>query len=154
MEITLLGGSTQKCAIILIPTCFLFSTSSDFQQVSSCQVNTLCFNLLSPRLWKSNTGFIYTETDGHIHLPCTFLTENSLISGKPAKPAGPVHSTSLHSRHYMIVAIGNQVRWFFKVKMQSFIFICLKTTKRTSDDDRHFIFVHGAGAEQSRAMQN
>lgn len=56
MEITLLVGSTHKCAIILIPTCFLFSTSSDFQQVSSCQVNTLCFSLLSPRLWKATQG--------------------------------------------------------------------------------------------------
>lgn len=59
---------------------------------------------------KSNTGFIYTETDGQIHLPYTFLSGNSLLPGKPAKPARPVHSTSLHSQHYMIVAIGNQVR--------------------------------------------
>ena len=38
-----------KFMILLILTCFLFSISSDFQEVRSCQVNMLCSSLLSPR---------------------------------------------------------------------------------------------------------
>lgn len=53
---------------------------------------------------KSNTKFIFAETDGQSHLTYTFLSENSLLDGKPAKPAHPVHSTSLQSQHYMTIA--------------------------------------------------
>lgn len=46
---------------------------------------------------KSNTKVIFAETGGLIHLAHIFLSENSLLYGKPAKPARPVHSASLQS---------------------------------------------------------
>lgn len=53
---------------------------------------------------KSNTKLIFAETDGQINLTGISLTENSLIYGKNAKPARPVHSISLQSQHHMIIA--------------------------------------------------